>query len=70
MNANVGGMDKVLRLTAGIVLVGLTLTDMIGVWGWVGVVALATGLINWCPLYPLVGINTRKSKTETGEAAG
>lgn len=68
MNANVGGIDKVLRLAAGIVLIGLTLTDMIGVWGWVGVVGLATGLINWCPLYPLVGINTRKSKT--GEVAG
>ncbi len=70
MNANVGGIDKVLRMTVGIVLIGLTLTDMIGVWGWVGVVALATGLINWCPLYPLVGINTRKSKADAGEAAG
>jgi len=59
MNLNVGGIDKILRIVAGVVLIGLTLTDVIGVWGWVGIVPLATGLINWCPLYPMIGLNTR-----------
>ena len=60
MQANVGGVDKILRIVLGVVLIGLTLTDVIGVWGWIGIVPLATGLINWCPLYPLVKINTAK----------
>jgi hypothetical protein len=60
MNANVGGVDKILRIVVGAVLIGLTLTDIIGVWGWIGVVPLATGLINWCPLYMLGGFNTAK----------
>jgi hypothetical protein len=28
------------------------------VWGWIGVVPIATGLIGWCPAYTLLGINT------------
>lgn len=65
MNLNVGGIDKILRIVAGVVLIGLTVTDVIGVWGWIGIVPLATGLINWCPLYPMIGLNTRgKEKSE------
>ncbi len=59
MNLNVGGIDKILRIVVGVALIGLTVTDVIGVWGWVGIVPLATGLINWCPLYPMIGLNTR-----------
>ncbi len=59
MNLNVGGIDKILRIVVGAALIGLTVTDVIGVWGWIGIVPLATGLINWCPLYPIIGLNTR-----------
>ena len=31
---------------------------IIGVWGWIGVVPLATGLLGWCPAYTLLGIKT------------
>lgn len=62
MKANVGGIDKILRITIGAVLIGLTLTEVIGVWGWVGIIPLATGLLSWCPFYPLAGINTRGTK--------
>lgn len=62
MKSNVGGIDKILRIAVGVVLIGLTLTNVIGVWGWVGVVPLLTGIINWCPIYPLVGINTCGTK--------
>lgn len=58
MNKNVGGIDKILRIVAGLVLIGLTLSGMIGVWGWIGVVPLATGLMGWCPAYTLLGIKT------------
>ncbi|MCF6336511.1 MAG: DUF2892 domain-containing protein [Gammaproteobacteria bacterium] len=62
MNLNVGGIDKILRIVAGVVLIGLTVTGVIGVWGWIGIVPLATGLINWCPLYPMIGLNTRHTE--------
>jgi len=62
MTLNIGGIDKILRIVAGAALIGLTVTDVIGVWGWIGIVPLATGLINWCPLYPLIGLNTRSTE--------
>ena len=58
MSTNVGGIDKILRIAAGAGLVGLTLAGVIGVWGWIGVVPLATGLLGWCPLYTVLGIKT------------
>ncbi|MBR9925609.1 MAG: DUF2892 domain-containing protein [Gammaproteobacteria bacterium] len=62
MKANVGGIDKVARIVVGLTLIMLALTGTIGAWGWVGVVPLATGLFNFCPLYPLLGISTCKNK--------
>lgn len=55
---NVGGADRILRIILGLVLIGLTLAGVIGPWGWLGVVPLATGLFRFCPLYPLLKINT------------
>jgi hypothetical protein len=60
MTKNVGGIDKLLRIAAGAVLVALTLSGMIGVWGWIGVVPLVTGLLNYCPLYSIIGLKTCK----------
>ncbi|MDT7833790.1 YgaP family membrane protein [Aquabacterium sp. OR-4] len=58
MKLNVGGMDRILRISAGLVLVGLAATGTVGAWGWIGVVPLLTGAVGFCPLYPLVGMNT------------
>lgn len=58
MKLNVGGLDRTLRIVAGVALVGLTLAGTIGAWGWIGVVPLATGLVGFCPVYPLLGLNT------------
>jgi hypothetical protein len=58
MKSNVGGIDRVVRIVAGVVLIGLAATGNVGVWGWLGLVPLATGLIGWCPPYTLLGINT------------
>ena len=38
------------------------------VWGWVGLVPLATAVLGWCPPYALLGINTCAVKTPTGGA--
>lgn len=58
MNKNVGTIDKVLRIVAGLVLIGLAASGTIGWWGWIGVIPLATGLIGWCPAYFLFGTKT------------
>lgn len=58
MKSNAGSIDRILRIVAGLALLGLTLTGNIGVWGWIGVVPLATGAIGWCPAYTLLGVNT------------
>ena len=58
MKTNEGGLDRVLRIVAGLVLLGLTLNGNIGVWGWIGIVPLATGALGTCPLYTLLGFNT------------
>lgn len=58
MKLNVGGIDRILRISAGLVLVGLAATGTVGAWGWIGVVPLLTGAVGFCPLYPLIGLNT------------
>jgi len=58
MKANVGGIDRILRIVLGLVLIALTLTGTIGVWGWIGVVPLLTGAFSFCPLYPLLGFSS------------
>ncbi len=58
MKINVGGIDRILRIVAGLALIGATLAGMIGVWGWIGVVPLVTGVFKFCPAYTLLGLNT------------
>jgi hypothetical protein len=63
MKLNVGGIDRVLRIGAGL---GLVAWAAVGgpVWAWIGVVPLATGAIGFCPVYPLLGMNTCPMKKE------
>ena len=63
MKSNVGGIDKVLRMVAGVALVGWAIAGG-PVWAWIGVVPLATGALGWCPAYPLLGMNTCPMKKE------
>lgn len=58
MASNVGGIDKILRIVAGVGLIGATAAGMLPVWGYIGIVPLATGLMGWCPAYTLLGIKT------------
>lgn len=58
MKMNVGGMDRVLRVIVGVVLITLAALNVIGWWGWIGVLPLLTGLFRFCPLYPMLGIST------------
>ena len=58
MKANVGGIDRTVRIVAGLVLIGLAATGTVGWWGWLGVIPLATSLFRFCPAYTLLGMNT------------
>lgn len=62
MKANVGGIDRMVRIGAGVVLIALAATGTVGIWGWLGVVPLATGLSGWCPAYLPFGLSTCKTK--------
>lgn len=58
MKSNVGGIDRLLRVVVGLVLVILASSGTIGWWGWLGVIPLLSGLFRVCPLYSILGINT------------
>ena len=67
MKANMGSTDKMLRIIVAIVIAILFFTNVIS--GTLGIILLILGgvfvltsLIGFCPLYPLVGMNTKKSK--------
>jgi len=65
MTQNVGGIDRILRIVVGLVLIGLAATGTVGWWGWLGVVLLATGALGWCPPYAIFGFNTCAMKNKT-----
>jgi hypothetical protein len=58
MKTNEGGLDRVLRIVAGMALIGLAATGKVGLWGYIVVIPLLTGAIGLCPLYTVLGINT------------
>ncbi len=64
MTPNVGGIDRILRIVVGLVLLGLAVTGTVGWWGWLGIVPLATGALGWCPPYALFGFNTCSMKNK------
>ncbi len=65
MTLNVGGIDRIARIAIGLILIALTVAGTIGVWGWLGVVPLLTGVIGWCPPYALFGFSTCAMKKKS-----
>ena len=63
MKLIVFGIDRVLRIAAGL---GLVAWAALGgpVWAWVGIVPLVTGSIGFCPAYPLLGMSTCPMKKQ------
>jgi len=62
MKQNVGGIDKILRIIVGLVLIAMVFVGPQTPWGWIGVIVLATGLFNFCPAYLLLKFSTKKDK--------
>ncbi|WP_026789742.1 YgaP family membrane protein [Pleomorphomonas oryzae] len=72
MNKNVGSTDRLIRLIAGVILLIIAVPSLAGMafvglggWAWlvglIGVALVATGLLNFCGAYALLGINTCKT---------
>jgi hypothetical protein len=58
MNQNVGTIDRVVRIVAGVALIAIVFVGPQTPWGWIGIVPLATALLGWCPAYTLFGLST------------
>ena len=56
---NVGTVDRTIRVALGVVLLSLTFVGPHSLFGLIGIVPLATGLVGFCPLYRLLGLSTR-----------
>jgi hypothetical protein len=62
MKRNVHNIERVIRIIIGLGLISLVFAGPQSIWGWIGVVPLATGILGWCPPYSLLGINTCGTK--------
>lgn len=64
LKTNQSGVDRIVRVVLGIALLALGLFWVQAPWNWildiVGVIALVTGAVGFCPLYALLGIHTNK----------
>lgn len=58
MSRNEGTVDCVLRVILGLALLSLVFVGPQTLWGLIGIVPLATGLLGTCPVYSVLGINT------------
>mgnify|MGYP001039930879 FL=1 len=58
MSVNVGSIDRIIRILAGLALIAWAAFFSGPVWAWIGVVPLATGIFRMCPAYSIFGINT------------
>jgi hypothetical protein len=60
MKANVGSIDKSIRILVGIALLAWAWTGQSSIhWlGLLGVVPILTALVGFCPLYAVLGIRT------------
>ena len=62
MKKNIGNIERIVRVIAGIAILSLTFIGPQSLWGLLGILPLATGLAGWCPPYAMLGISTCKVK--------
>ena len=58
MMKNVGYTDRAIRVFIGALLILLSLLNVIGPWGWIGLIPIATGLLRFCPAYTVLGLRS------------
>ena len=65
MKKNVGKVDRLFRIVAGLTIIG-TGVAMQSWWGAIGIVPLATAALGWCPAYIPFGFSS--CKTDLGQS--
>ncbi len=60
MIKNVNTVDQVVRIVLGLALISLVFIGPQTPWGWVGLILVATGAMNFCPIYRMLGLSTIK----------
>lgn len=58
MKTNEGTLDRSLRVVAGLVILSMAFVGPQSPWAYLGVIPLVTGLVGWCPLYTILGVNS------------
>jgi uncharacterized membrane protein HdeD (DUF308 family) len=72
MTCNVGGVERPIRILLGILMLGIgsfTNLSLIGtaIALTLGTIALVTGVIEYCPLWTLLGVNTCPTRNSRHE---
>lgn len=55
---NVGGIDRILRVIIGLVVLSLVFIGPQTPWAWLGLIPLLTGVFGYCVLYSIIGFKT------------
>ena len=61
MTANVGTIDRTLRIVLGLALISIVFWGPQTPWGYVGLIPLVTAFVSFCPIYRLLGLCTKKA---------
>lgn len=67
MQHNIGSVERIVRVVAGVVLSSMALVGPANPWFLLGLVPLLTGIVGWCPPYAMLGINTCKAPQGAGK---
>lgn len=63
---NVGKIDRIIRIVLGVLLIGNVFYALESPVGWVGIILIVTGIAGICPLYSLLGLNTKSVGEKVG----
>ena len=64
--SNTGKTDRIIRIIVGVLLVGNVFTGLQTPIGWIGLILIVTGIFGTCPVYSLLGINTKSMGEKVG----
>lgn len=58
MKVNEGAVDRTIRVIAGAGILSLAFIGPQTPWAYLGIIPLLTGIVGFCPLYAVLGVNT------------
>ena len=64
--SNTGKVDRIIRVIVGVLLVGNVFAGIQTPIGWIGIILIVTGVFGTCPVYSLLGINTKSMGEKVG----